>query len=354
LGVGDLTGDGKPDLASRDSAGKLWLFPGDGHGGIGSRREISGGWNHFDLLNGMGDLTNDGIPDIAARSKVSKLVYIYPGDGAGGLGPRIGGFAGFSHLDFLAAGGRLGALGHGHSDLVGRNSKGKLVVFDNNGRRNIGSVVDTGSTFSNANLVLNVGDWNGDGHGDVMTRSATSGNVYLRTGDGASHFSAPVLVAKSWNSVRLLAPVGDITGDGFPDLMGQPAGGAMRIYPGDGSTGFKRSYVAHSAIAASRQVGVGLWNGDGSPDSVMRTGGGSLTLYPGNGPGGLTTGHKIGSRAGRYDWIIGAGDVNGDGEPDLVARSRVSGKLWLLPGNGSQVEPRRLIAAGFGKYDLGG
>jgi hypothetical protein len=86
----------------------------------------------------------------------------------------------------------------------------------------------------------------------------------------------------------------------------------------------------------------------------MRTGGGSLTLYPGNGPGGLTTGHKIGSRAGRYDWIIGARDVNGDGEPDLVARSRVSGKLWLLPGNGSQVEPRRLIAAGFGKYDLGG
>ena len=62
-----------------------------------------------------------------------------------------------------------------------------------------------------------------------------------------------------------------MTGDGWPDLMGQPRGGAMRIYPGKGPRASSRATSAHGAINAYRQVSIGLWNPDGAPDSLFRT-----------------------------------------------------------------------------------
>ena len=63
-----------------------------------------------------------------------------------------------------------------------------------------------------------------------------------------------------------------MTGDGYPDLMGQPAGAAIRIYPGNGLDGLGASYVAHGAIEAGRQVAVGRWDGDGAPGLAVPQG----------------------------------------------------------------------------------
>ena len=126
----------------------------------------------------------------------------------------------------------------------------------------------------------------------------------------------------------------------------------MRIYPSNGGTGFRRSYVAHSAISANRQVGIGRWDSDGSPDSIVRRDDGSLVVFAGNGPGGLTTHRKIATGFGSYVWLQGSGDANGDGRPDIIARDR-AGTLWLLPGMRDGFGPRRFIADGFEKYDLG-
>jgi len=228
------------------------------------------------------------------------------------------------------------------------------VAFANTGGKNVGRIIDTGSVFTDTNLILNVGDWNGDGLGDVMTRSTSTGRMHFRAGDGRSHFAAPVSGSASWSSVTLIAAVGDITGDGFPDLMGQPRGGSMRIYPGNGLSGFGASYAAHSAISSEGQAGVGLWNSDGSPDSLSRRSDGSLMLHLGNGPGGLMDGNKIGSGVAGYDWFQGVGDANGDGHPDVIARERSTGKLWLLAGERSGFAGRRFIAEGFEAFDLGG
>jgi hypothetical protein len=161
-------------------------------------------------------------------------------------------------------------------------------------------------------------------------------------------------MAAGWGSVKLLAAVGDITGDGFPDLMGQPSGADMRIYPGNADTGFLPSYPAHAPIASSQQVGVGLWDSDGSPDSLLRRSDGSLVLYPGNGPGGLTYGTQVATGMQGYDWLQGVGDLDGDGKPDLLAREQSTGDLWLLPGDGTGVAARRLVGEGFSRFDLVG
>ncbi|MGC0339201.1 FG-GAP-like repeat-containing protein [Streptomyces sp. SLBN-8D4] len=47
VGVGDITGDGKADLVSRDTSGNLWRNNGNGKGSFGSRTRIATGWQAY-------------------------------------------------------------------------------------------------------------------------------------------------------------------------------------------------------------------------------------------------------------------------------------------------------------------
>ncbi len=213
----------------------------------------------------------------------------------------------------------------------------------------------TGAYPAAADLLVNAGDWDRDGRGDVITRSGRTGELYLYPGRAHGRLGAPIPMARfSFGRVRLLTAVGDMTGDGRPDLIGQPSGGSMRIYPGNGKHGFTKSYVAHSAVSGTQQLGVGLWNSDGAPDTVVRRSNGDLVLYPGNGPGGLTGGTVIGRVSGTYDWVVVAGDLTGDGRLDLVGGSARTGRLWTIPGAAGSLRARSGFASDTGRFDLAG
>ncbi|MET7737108.1 FG-GAP-like repeat-containing protein [Streptomyces sp. NPDC005402] len=47
VGVGDITGDGRADLVSRDSAGNVWRNNGTGKGSFGARTKIASGWQGY-------------------------------------------------------------------------------------------------------------------------------------------------------------------------------------------------------------------------------------------------------------------------------------------------------------------
>ncbi|MFD5595769.1 FG-GAP-like repeat-containing protein [Streptomyces griseorubiginosus] len=51
VGVGDITGDGKADLVSRDTGGTLWRNNGNGKGSFGARAKISTGWQGYKSLS---------------------------------------------------------------------------------------------------------------------------------------------------------------------------------------------------------------------------------------------------------------------------------------------------------------
>lgn len=349
-GAGDLDGDGRHDLVAREGR-DLYLVPGLG-GRLGSRVRLPFAWGGYDQIAGVGDVTRDGRPDLVARSRKTRKLFVLPGDGQGGLGHRLGPFSGFEHLDFLAVNGNM--RGIKSPDVLARTAGGAMVVIASNGRRNVAAVTRARTRLAGVDLALNVGDWDGDGHGDLVTRRARTGALHLLRGDGRGSFASPVTMATGWGAIRLVAAVGDMTGDGNPDLMGQPAGKAMRIYPGNGGIGFRASYVARSSIPGDAHVGVGLWNADGSPDTVTRRADGALRLHPGNGPGGLLAARLLDGAAGRYDWVQAIGDADGDGRPDLVGWDKRDGTLWLLPGAAGGVGPHRLLAEGMGRFDLAG
>ncbi|MFI8101194.1 FG-GAP repeat domain-containing protein [Streptomyces sp. NPDC086023] len=129
LGPGDLNGDGKGDLLSRDAHGTLWL-----RGGTGSTTtfdgpvEVSAGWGAYQQILGAGDISGDGRADVVATGADGRL-YIFRGTGRADapFAPRelIGG--GWNAYDTLAAPGDLN--GDGRADLVARDAGGTLWFY---------------------------------------------------------------------------------------------------------------------------------------------------------------------------------------------------------------------------------
>jgi hypothetical protein len=348
VGAGDVDGDGKVDLIARDKDGAMWLLPGAGNGSFQARKSLAGSWSPYDEISGYGDFNGDGLADLVARNHKG-VGWVLPADGKGGYGRRLGPLSGFSDKGTMIGAAQL--VGDGTPDVLFRKGA-KIRVMANAGTTELRSPIATGVVVKGASLLLNAGDWDRDGFGDIITRSK-KGILHLRRGDGTGHFADPVKIGTGFKGVSMLAAVGDMTGDGYPDLMGQPQGGAMRIYPGNGLSGLKASYVAHSAIPANKQIAVGRWDGDGAPDSLFRKGK-KITLYAGNGPGGLTkpTAFKLNLKP--YDWVVGISDIRNAGHADVIVRKKTTGDLWLLPGTPTGFGARRFLGAGMGGYDLAG
>ena len=349
VGTGDFNGDGHADLLARDQAGILWLIPVTGAAKLGTRVQLAGAWSGYDVLTGYGDYDGNGRPDLFARSAKTGVAYVFPNLGNNALGHWLGPVPGFVGTQLLSSGGDL--TDRGPTDLLGRRGDA-LVVYAHRGTYNTSAPVKLNFGVSDATQLLSVGDWDRDGDGDLVVLTK-SGSLLLRRSNGAGVYSAPQTLATDFGKVRLLSAVGDMTGDGYPDLMGQPVGGAMRIYPGRGTAALGPSFVAHGAISAGRQYGAGLWNADGSPDSMFRSGS-KLILSPGNGPGGLTGLKTLALDLTPYDWVLPIGDISNAGHGDLIVREKASGNLWVLPGSTTGFGAPVFLAQGFGGYDLAG
>lgn len=94
--AGDYNGDGHDDIVARWADGTVTMSPVDGAGHLGQQvvmRPAAQGWSDAVEVVGGGDLTG---PDENGRTYddlvvrwTAGSVYLYPGDGAGGLGNRI-------------------------------------------------------------------------------------------------------------------------------------------------------------------------------------------------------------------------------------------------------------------------
>lgn len=206
--------------------------------------------------------------------------------------------------------------------------------------------------LSSAGRVLNVGDWDRDGFADMVTRRKADGSLFLRRGLGNGRFAPVQRIGTGFKSVGLLTATGDMTGDGWPDLMGQPKGGSMMIYPGKGLKGLGTPYVAYSAVPGIKQIGIGLWNSDGAPDTLVQTTT-SLVAYAGNGPGGLTASNTLALDISRYDWVVGISDADAKaGHPDLVVREKATGNLYLIEATATGFKAPALLGTGMKAYNM--
>ncbi|MFF5449477.1 FG-GAP repeat domain-containing protein [Streptomyces sp. NPDC012888] len=133
VGPGDLTGDGKGDLLTRDTWGNLWLRAGNGtETGFGSPVKTGPGWNTYKTIAGGGDISGDGRADIVAVTHDGQL-YAYKGTGnaAAPFGGRELVGPGWNAYSALTVAGDLN--GDGRADLAARDSAGTMWLYRSQG-----------------------------------------------------------------------------------------------------------------------------------------------------------------------------------------------------------------------------
>ncbi|MEU2420154.1 FG-GAP-like repeat-containing protein [Streptomyces sp. NPDC007851] len=88
VGVGDFDGDGRGDLLAQDRSNTLWRYDGNGSGGFKSRVKVASGWgSSYNTVVGVGDITGDGRADIVSRDTSGNL-WRNTGNGSGSFGSR--------------------------------------------------------------------------------------------------------------------------------------------------------------------------------------------------------------------------------------------------------------------------
>ncbi|MEU0412344.1 FG-GAP-like repeat-containing protein [Streptomyces griseorubiginosus] len=88
VGVGDFNGDGRGDLLAQDKANTLWRYDGNGTGGFKARVKVAANWgSSYNAVVGVGDLTGDGKADLVSRD-TGGTMWRNTGNGKGSFGAR--------------------------------------------------------------------------------------------------------------------------------------------------------------------------------------------------------------------------------------------------------------------------
>jgi hypothetical protein len=377
--VGYFTGTHKVDVvvanqcqSSANCNGNVGVLLGNGDGTFQATQSYaSGGYTAVSVA--VGDFDVDGKTDLVVANQCQSSGNCSNGN----VGVLLGNGDGtFQTAQNYASGGNNTASvavsdlsGDGPADLVVANQCQAL------GNCNVGSVsilIGNGDgTFQTAQNYVSdgvfaqsagVGDWNGDKKPDlaIVNQCQTSGNcdgtVTILLGNGDGTFQSPPSYASGGYEADAVA-VGDLNGDGKPDLVvanlcqsiscSPGNNGTVSVLLGNGDGTFQPAQKYTTAGFGTSSVAIGDFNGDGNADVVVANqcstsdceSGGSVSILLGNGNGTLRPAKTYAS-GGYTSLAVAAADFNTDGNLDLAVANQCqdtsceNGSVSVLMGNG--------------------
>ncbi|WP_159039724.1 FG-GAP-like repeat-containing protein [Streptomyces sp. TP-A0356] len=195
---GDINGDGFNDILVRTSGGELEYYPNQAAGGVlnnTSPKAIGGGWNIYNRLVSVGDLNRDGHDDLIARDASGEL-WMYPGTGRGGFGSRVALGGGWNTYTRIVGVGDVN--GDGNGDLLAVDTAGGLWRYLGNGKGGFNSRVKIGTGYQIYTAMVGVGDMNGHGLNSVVARD-TSGVLWRYDFTASGSLLSRVRIGNGWN-----------------------------------------------------------------------------------------------------------------------------------------------------------
>ncbi len=331
--VGDLNGDGKPDVAVANyESTSVSILLGDGEGGFGQRTTYDAGGSGVGTMTvAIGDLNGDGHPDVAAGSYYSGSVTLLFGDGNGSF--MMTSFATGTYPYCVEI---RDLNGDGYSDLVMSSGTSTAIVsvFLGTGGGGFGPRTDFGTGLYPHGLAI--GDVNGDGKLDLVTANNSPRTVSVLLGNGGGSFGAKHDFSTSGYAEQVV--IGDLNGDGKPDLAtanyNSSLVGTISVLLGNGDGTFGAANT-NNGTWPSGTPGVALadLNSDGKRDlvAVNYATEGMVSVLLGNGAGVFTRSDFV---SGSTPYAVVIADMNVDGKPDLVTTNYSPGTVAVLLGNG--------------------
>lgn len=327
VAVADLNGDGVPDVAVGDaSGGHIAVALGDGTGHFTLSHTYSQVAHQVLSLVAV-DVNGDGTRDLVASGDFS-----FSGTQTGFAVFRGLGDGSFTLASRWVAGGNYLTVGDfaedGRPDLVsedaGLHAPAFVTVNLGAGHFRAGQLKATTAPKAAGQLGVDVlsRDVNNDGRPDVTLLAGGVAIVYLNRGGGAFVHWSKALISSSSEQIHSAA-FGDLNGDGNLDLaLGGLPNQNVTVLIGRGDGTFAKPVTYNNGSGASAQsIAVGDVTGDGNPDVVTNTFA-ALSVLPGNGDGTLGTPILSGS-ARSNQTVLRLVDLNGDGRLDAVGAARI-------------------------------
>jgi hypothetical protein len=341
---GDFNGDGKADLAyAGDRSVGVLLGRGDGTFGAPIITSFPG-FIGLDGLLVVADFNGDGKSDllVSVNSPVTSATFLALGNGDGTFQPPIligNGLGNPVVADFNR---------DGNSDVafIGGTSARLLTVLLGNGDGTFAAPLNYtlsepagygGGDFGNAYILTIVaGDFNGDGKVDlafpttpILNTATTHVMVLLGNGDGT--FQAPLISNPGVFPYRIdNLYLADFNLDGKPDLAINYFGFTQAtVLLGNGDGTFQPAITSYPGTIA----GVGDVNGDGKPDLITYTTSNNIQVRPGRGDGTFEAPVTVATEGGPSPVVIG--DFNEDGKADLAIANGQSDSVGILLGSSS-------------------
>ncbi|MBD2757742.1 T9SS type A sorting domain-containing protein [Spirosoma validum] len=273
----------------------------------------------------IGDLNGDGRPDLVTADRLDNTVSVLLNTGSGSFAARTSFRTGNAPLSVA-----IGDLnGDGQPELMTVNGVDKTVF--GNGNTGSGSFTAAPTPFGVSSMPLSVaaGDLNGDGLWDLATpdRDNFTVSLLLNTGLTTGRVGFRTYDRYPVDNLSLSVAIGDLNGDGRPDLV-TGDGEAVAVLLDNGSGRFADRLV-YPIYGLPYSVAIGDLNGDGRPDLVTANTDRNtvvLLLNTGQGRFAAPTGFRVGERPSS----VAVGDLNGDGRPDLVVANQDDDTVTVL------------------------
>jgi gliding motility-associated-like protein len=355
VAIGDIDGDGKPDLIVTNSASNtVSVFRNTSTSGSITAGSFA---SKVDFATGSGpwsvaisDLDGDGKLDLAVADFSSSTVSIFRNTSTSGS-ITAGSFA--ARVDFTTVDGpQIVAIsdldGNGKPDLVVTGSSSVSVLRNTSTSGSISaSSFDAKVDFTTGSNAVGVaiGDIDSDGKPDIVIANFQSNTVsVLRNTSNlgtitSGSFSPRIDFTTGTNPWYIV--LGDLDGDGKPDLaVTNYSSSTVSIFrntstSGSVTTGSFAAKVDFTTGSTPYYAAIGDIDGDGKPDlAVANNGSQTVSVFRNTSSTGFLT---TGSFATRVDFSTGTGpqgiaigDIDGDGKPDIIYTNRYDNSISVL------------------------